>query len=116
MGIVVRMHWTGITPEQYDELRRRADWVGTEPAGCLVHVASFDRTGALHCCDVWAAYADFDEFLERRLFPAVLEAGIATEPSVWFEDCADLRIGTAAGSASVVAARPRRRPDAAVSA
>lgn len=87
MTIVMRMTWAGVTPEQYDEVRRRTNWVGNPDPGGDVHIASFDADGTLHCTDVWASAEAMNTFLEQRIFPTVTDLGISTAPEVEIDDC-----------------------------
>jgi hypothetical protein len=112
MAVVVRMQWSGISREQYDAVRDRANWVADRPRGGIAHIASFDRAGVLRCTDVWASYKDFDRFLEDRLFPAVLEEGITTEPTIQFDDCYEAAMATDA--AVTIPAQPGRRAHATI--
>ncbi len=81
MAVVMRMEWAGITPEQYDEVRRRADWVGNPDPHGQVHIATFDD-GVLRCFDVWDSAGGLNEFLQSRIMPAVQAVGVTSEPSV----------------------------------
>ena len=87
MTIVMRMIWSGVTPEQYDEVRRRVNWIGNPAAGGDVHIASFDDNGDLHCTDVWDSEDSLDAFLAERIFPAVQALGITTQPRVTIDPC-----------------------------
>jgi hypothetical protein len=82
MAIIMRMRWPGVTPEQYDEVRRQADWVRNPADGGNVHLASFDSAGVLHCYDAWDSEQQMNTFLTQRIFPAVQALGITTEPIV----------------------------------
>jgi hypothetical protein len=46
-------------------------------------VSSFDDSGA-RITDVWDSEADFNDFVETRLMPAVQEIGIEGQPEVEF--------------------------------
>ena len=90
MAIVMRMTWSGITPKQYDEVRRLANWVGNPAPGGDMHVASFDADGVMHCTDVWDSAEELNAFLEQRIFPAVATLGITSKPDVVIDDCHEL--------------------------
>ncbi|MFJ5774690.1 hypothetical protein [Streptomyces sp. NPDC093094] len=79
MAVVMTMHWTGVTPEQYDAIRDIVGWETTAPAGGQVHVAWFDGQG-LHVTDVWDSQEACETFFAERLAPAVEKAGITGEP------------------------------------
>jgi hypothetical protein len=87
MAIVMRMTWPGVSPEQYDEVRRRTNWVGNPAPGGDVHIASFDEDGTLHCTDVWDSQEQLNTFLTERIFPTVAELGFTSEPEVRIDDC-----------------------------
>jgi hypothetical protein len=84
MAVAMVMDWAGITPEQYDEARKRVDWEGNPPTGAKFHVARFTDDG-LHVLDVWETPEHFQRFGEERLMPVVKEMGIEGEPNVHFE-------------------------------
>ena len=81
MAIVMNMRWSGVTPEQYDEARRRVDWEGDRPVGGNFHVSSFDGEG-LRVTDIWDSAEDFQRFVVERLNPVVQELGLPGEPHV----------------------------------
>jgi hypothetical protein len=97
MPIIMRMRWEGVTPQQYDEVRRQVDWVSNPADGGNVHLASFAKDGALHCYDAWDSEKDLNNFLEKRLMPAVMAAGITTQPTVEIDEAHEVfvvRTGT----------------------
>ena len=75
------MKWDGITPEQYNEVRNIVKWEENQPKGGLFHVAFFDGKG-LRVNDVWESAADFQNFVDNRLMPGVIQAGLTTQPTV----------------------------------
>jgi hypothetical protein len=81
MAVLMRMDWAGVTPEQYDELRKVVNWEGDLPPGGLSHVMAFDETGA-HVNDTWDSSEQLDAFLQQRLMPGVQQVGIQGQPSV----------------------------------
>ena len=95
MAVVMRMRWSGVTPQQYDEVRRRVNWVQNVPPGAQVHLASFDQDGVLHCFDVWDSPEALQSFLENRIMPAVQAVGVTTEPDVHIDPCHELFIARA---------------------
>ncbi len=68
MAIVMRMHWSGVTPEQYEQVRREVDWESMPADGGRLHVAGFDDDG-LNVVDVWDSPDAFQRFSEERLRP-----------------------------------------------
>jgi hypothetical protein len=83
MAVVMSMRWSGVTKEQYDEVRRRVDFEGDRPSGGNLHIASFDDD-ALYVTDIWDSPEDFQRFVDTRLMPAVQELGLPGEPEVTF--------------------------------
>ena len=83
MAVVMSMHWSGVTPEQYDTVRDLVRWEQDTPDGAILHVASFEG-GALYVTDVWDSQADFEHFFVDRLAAAIKEAGIEGEPDTGF--------------------------------
>ncbi len=81
MPVMMMMEWKGVTPEQYDSLRKIVNFEGDVPKGGLYHVAAFSED-AVHVTDVWERAEDFQAFVEKRLMPGVKQAGIAGEPQV----------------------------------
>jgi hypothetical protein len=79
MAVVMRMRWEGVTPEQYEEVRRVVNWEGDVPEGAMFHVASFDG-GALYVTDIWTSAEAFGAFTESRLMPGVQQVGIQGQP------------------------------------
>jgi hypothetical protein len=83
MAVVMSMRWVGVTPEQYEEARKRVDWEGNRPQGGNFHVSSFDDD-ALYVTDIWDSPELFQRFVDSRLMPAIQEIGIQGEPEVSF--------------------------------
>ncbi len=81
MPVMMMMDWAGVTREQYDEVCRLVNFEVDQPKGGLYHVASVDDKG-LHVTDVWENAELFQSFVEKRLMPGVMKAGITTEPKV----------------------------------
>ena len=81
MAIVMSMRWAGVTPEQYDEVKRIVGFEKVAPAGGVFHVAAFDGDG-LRVVDVWESAEAFQSFVESELRPGVEAAGIESQPEV----------------------------------
>ena len=81
MAVLMRMDWAGVTPEQYDELRKVVNWEGNHPPGGLAHVMAFDSAGA-HVNDIWSSQEELDAFLQQRLMPGVAQVGVQGQPEV----------------------------------
>ncbi|MBD0839470.1 hypothetical protein ICC28_12240 [Streptomyces sp. TRM68416] len=81
--MVMSMHWSGVTPEQYDAVRDAAGWEETPAPGGQIHVAWFDGQG-LHVTDVWESEQAFETFFTERLAAALEKAGITGTPETTF--------------------------------
>ncbi len=75
------MKWDGVTSNQYDEIRKSVNWEGDNPKGGNFHVCSFGNN-AMHITDIWDSAEDFNNFVQQRLMPGVMAAGIAGQPQV----------------------------------
>ncbi len=81
MKIVMTMKWEGLTPDQYEKIRKIVNWEGDKPQGAVFHVAAFDASG-IRVIDIWESGDDFNNFVQSRLMPATTEVGIPGEPQV----------------------------------
>ena len=82
MAIAMILHWEGISPAQYDEVRAIVDWEHDQPEGGRLHIAAFDDT-SLRVTDVWDSVEQFQHFADSRLMPGVAQvSGIETEPQI----------------------------------
>ncbi|HEX5183148.1 MAG TPA: hypothetical protein VFW19_08360 [Allosphingosinicella sp.] len=70
-----------LTADGYDKLREELHWHEQHPQGGIVHIASFDETGAIHVADVWSSAEELDAFARNRLMPALARMGV-TPPRV----------------------------------
>jgi hypothetical protein len=85
MAYVMQMRHTGVSKEQYDELRPIVQWETEHPDGAYFHVAYF-ADGAINVIDVWESPAHFERFMQERLGPGFQQVGITGEPDVsWHE-------------------------------
>ncbi|HEY2722443.1 MAG TPA: hypothetical protein VGI82_12000 [Chitinophagaceae bacterium] len=81
MKTMMIMKWEGVTPAQYEQVRKTVNWEGNKPKGAIFHVASFGNN-ALHVTDIWESAEDFNQFTQTRLMPGVMEAGLRGQPAV----------------------------------
>jgi hypothetical protein len=81
LAVVWLLEWDGVTPEQFDELRRRASWDSDVPDGLQHQVAAFGPRG-LVLTQVWKSPEHVMRFMEDRLLPAVQAMGIRSMPRV----------------------------------
>ena len=75
------MKWDGVTPDQYEKLRKSVNWEGNMPKGAVFHVAAF-HNNALRVTDIWESAEDCQNFVQQRLMPHVAAVGIHNEPQV----------------------------------
>ncbi len=85
MATVMSMHWPEVSKDDYERVRKEANWEGNHPAGGKYHVAWFTKEG-LHVFDVWNTGKEFEEFAQSRLMPAIKKLGIAGQPQVQFHE------------------------------
>ncbi len=81
MRIAMFMFWEGVTPQQYNEVRKLVDWDNQKPKGGVLHIASFDPKG-LRVTDIWESEEDLNNFVQNRLMPKVGQVGVKTPPKV----------------------------------
>ena len=81
MPVAMFMRWEGVSKSLYEQLRKSVNWEGNVPKGAMFHVAAFSNKGA-HITDVWETAGDFNNFVEKRIMPAVKKAGVKTQPDV----------------------------------
>jgi hypothetical protein len=75
------MKWDGVTPAQYEAVRKLTNWEGNVPKGAVFHACGFTKSG-MRVTDIWESPEDFNSFVESRLMPAVKQIGIVGEPKV----------------------------------
>lgn len=81
MATVIMQKWDGITPDQYDALRKTVGWDRDVPTGMRLHVASFGD-GVLHMTDVWDSKELFGAFVQTRILPGLSQLGIPGMPDM----------------------------------
>ena len=81
MRTLMLMKWDGVTPDQYEEIRKTVHWEGNMPKGAVFHVAAFSNNG-IRVTDIWESADEFNKFVQDRLMPATAKAGIKGEPQV----------------------------------
>jgi hypothetical protein len=85
MAQILKMRWEGVTPEQYDALRQVIQLESDTPEGLTFHVAWF-RDNGIVVMDVWESSAQFDDFMQSRLAPAIEQFGIEGQPEMKWID------------------------------
>ena len=81
VAIIMSMRWKGVTPAQYDQIRKLTNQDADPPAGCRYHAAGFDNDG-IRVSDVWDSPEQFQHFVESRLMAATQQAGVGGQPEV----------------------------------
>ena len=83
MPIMMLMEWQGVTPAQYEAVRKEVHFELDVPPGGVFHVAAHDpATNTLRVTDVWDKAEDFNKFAETRLIPTTIRLGIHGQPKV----------------------------------
>jgi len=83
MAVIAHVVLEGVTPEQYDAVRKECGWLDDHPTGGLAHLTWFEN-GANHNIDAWEDEAAFAAFGEQRLGPALAKVGVDAQPQVSF--------------------------------
>jgi hypothetical protein len=81
MKVMMQMHWDGVTPEQYDKMRKSVGMDENIPAGLVFHAAGF-KDDAISVTDVWESADDFNAFVQNHLMSAAKEAEVEGQPHV----------------------------------
>lgn len=79
MAVLMMLEWEGVTPAQYDAVRKHVGWETNKPEGGMFHVAAFNAKG-LRVVDVWESAEQFQRFVETRLMPGTQAVGIKGQP------------------------------------
>jgi hypothetical protein len=96
MPVVVTIVWPGVTPSQYEDLRRATDWE-RPPPGLTFHSAAFDDH-ALRIGELWQDDAAFRVFWKQHVVPDARAVGLE----------ADAEVTVLAAHDSIVTATTRR--------
>ena len=83
MAVALQIQWDGITPKQYDDLKKKLDWDKNPPEGAIFHAAWFEDSG-LRVFDVWESREHFHRFFEEQLVPSFKGDMPPTRPSLDF--------------------------------
>ena len=81
MAILMMMEWPGVTPAQYEEVKRITNFENEWPDGGKAHVAAFED-GVLKVVDIWDSAEQFQAFAESKLMEAAQQAGATSQPDV----------------------------------
>jgi hypothetical protein len=80
MAIGLRIKFAGGTQEQYVAVHDHLDFENNLPRGLIFH-SSGPVDGGWGVLDFWHSRAQFDEFAQSRLMPAVQELGDRAFPA-----------------------------------
>ena len=83
MTVILQIHWEGVTPKQYDDLGKKANWYGDPPEGGIFHAAWFESDG-LHVVDVWESREHFHRFFDNQVLPHLSGDMPRNRPSLEF--------------------------------
>lgn len=89
MAVIAHVVLAGVTPEQYDEVRKACGWLDRAPVGGLAHLAWWDGPDN-HNMDAWESEEAFAAFGQDRLGPAMASVGVSVEPKVTFHPAHEL--------------------------
>ena len=62
---ICRMIETGVTPEQYDQIRAKLGVGDTPPPGASLHIAALGEDGKIQIVEVWESREKAEEFGEK---------------------------------------------------
>jgi hypothetical protein len=83
MTVIAHVVLRGVTPEQYDAVRKECGWLDKTPDGGLAHLTWWEGADN-HNMDAWESEEAFGRFGEERLGPAMAAVGVTTQPEVTF--------------------------------
>ena len=83
MAVVAHVVLSGVTTEQYDQVREAVGWLQEPPAGGLSHVTWWEG-GDCHNMDAWESEEAFNNFGAERLAPGMAKVGVESQPQVTF--------------------------------
>ena len=95
MAVIAHVVLEGVTPEQYDAVRKECGWLERTPDGGIAHLTWWEGT-TNHNLDAWESEAAFGAFGEQRLGPAMAKVGLNVEPKVTFHPAHEVFLPTAA--------------------
>ena len=81
MSVMMVMKWDGVTPGQYDKMRKSLHMDENPPKGLVSHTAGFSDN-AIRVTDIWESADDFNNYTNAYLMPAAIEAELTGQPQV----------------------------------
>jgi hypothetical protein len=81
MAIVMVLEVPGASTEQYDQVNEAIGVYSSAdaPDGLISHVCAVTDKG-LVICDVWSSQEELESFIESKIGPAMLKAGLYPDP------------------------------------
>ena len=83
MAVIAHVVLRGVSPDQYDAVRKECGWLETQPTGGIAHLAWWDGDDN-HNMDAWESEEAFVRFGQERLGPAMAKVGVDAQPEVTF--------------------------------
>lgn len=83
MAVIAHVVLRGVSPEQYDAVRKECGWLETPPTGGIAHLTWWEGADN-HNMDAWESEEAFGTFGAERLAPAMARAGVDAQPEVTF--------------------------------
>lgn len=84
---VLAVFHSSINQEQYEKLRKDVRWEEDRPKGALFHAAATDENGQVHVADVWESNEDLNNFVQNRLMPVFMKAGLNPPDVTLYSTC-----------------------------
>ena len=81
MRITMTMKWDGVTPAQYDSMRKTLKMDEIAPQGLVFHVAGF-KDNAIRITDIWESEEDFSNYAHNCIMPAAAENKLEGTPQI----------------------------------
>ena len=69
MAVLIKLSGEQFTKQQYEDLKKEADWEHNHPKGEIFHSIGFDNSGRYHVVDIWESEQDFNNFIDNRIKP-----------------------------------------------
>lgn len=79
MPIAYLLEWPGVSQEQYDAVMEKLGGYGSLAPGGLFHAAGPSQDG-WRVIEAWETKEAFEEFVTKRLGPALQEVGLGLPP------------------------------------
>ncbi len=87
---ICRIIESGITPEQYDEMRSRLGIGDSPPAGASLHLAANGEDGKIRIVEIWDSRDEAERWAEK-VTATRQEAGFGAPASITYFEVYNLR-------------------------